>query len=402
MIPLEDVLESLGLSRAEPGIGLLRALFSRFNARVPFETASKIVRDEMVAEASAKPRDPETFWREHEELGTGGTCFARVAAFAAVLEALGFSARKILGRVAEDFDHAALIVDLPERGWLCDVGFPLPALLPATAGETDTALGLLKVSESAEGFGVDLGGVPEGPRHVELFRAEVSESEFVGHWRRTFRAGAHFLGAVYMRRELEGRVLSFSRGQVRVDDLHSRLEVPLAASRPAHLSELFGIDASLLCRAFDRVGDPDPELREARLTAYLEVDADPERAFAAIAHSSGYRRLLEGVAEVSAAETIPDGWVVRLSPPEAGPGDDRGLEETVLTDAASHRLRVERRSGQARSESFFQAEERGGRSYLKRGVLLEGPREDLLRNDSLRGRLAGSLAVDLLAWARLL
>ncbi len=34
-----------------------------------------------------------------------------------------------------------------------------------------------------------------------------------------------------------------------------------------------------------------------------------------------------------------------------------------------------------------------------RGARLSGPREDLLRNDSLRGRLAGTLAVDLLAWS---
>jgi N-acetyltransferase len=403
MIPLLEVLESLDLSRAEPGIGLLRALFSRFNARIPFETASKIVRDESVAETREKPRAPEVFWREHLESGAGGTCFARVAAFAALLEALGFSARKILGRVAEDFDHAALIVDLPGRSWLCDVGFPLPALLPAAAGEMETPLGLLRVSLSAGSLGVDLGGVPEGPRRVELFLAEVSEAEFAGHWRRTFRSGAHFLGAVYMRRELEGRVLSFSRGEVRVDDLHSRLTVPLAASRPARLAELFGVDAGLLARAFDRTGDPNPEVPDARLTAYLEVDTEPERAFAAIASPAGYRRLLEGVAEVSAPEMISDGWVLRLTPPEIGPaGEEGGLQETVVPDAPLQLLIVERRSGSTRSQSFFQAEERGGRSYLKRGMRLQGSREDLLRNDSLRGRLAGSLAVDLLAWARIL
>lgn len=403
MIPLLDVLESLDLSRAEPGIGSLRALFCRFNARVPFETASKIVRDESVAETREKPRGPEVFWREHLELGAGGTCFARVAAFGALLEALGYSARKILGRVAEDFDHAALIVDLPERSWLCDVGFPLPALLPVAAGETETPLGLLRVSDSPGSLHVDLGGVPEGPRWVELFLAEVSEAEFLGHWRRTFRSGAHFLGAVYLRRELEGRVLSFSRGEVRVDDLHSRLQLPLAASRPARLAELFGIDAELLARAFDRAGDPDPEIPYARLTAYLDVDAEPERAFSAIANPDGYRRLLEGVAEVSAPEVISDGWVLRLAPPETGPeGEEGGLQERVVPDAPLRLLKIERRSGSTRSESFFQAEERGGRSYLKRGVRLQGSREDLLRNDSLRGRLAGSLAVDLLAWARIL
>jgi hypothetical protein len=37
-----------------------------------------------------------------------------------------------------------------------------------------------------------------------------------------------------------------------------------------------------------------------------------------------------------------------------------------------------------------------------REATLSGRRQDLLRNDSLRGRLAGALAVDLLAWARML
>ena len=45
---------------------------------------------------------------------------------------------------------------------------------------------------------------------------------------------------------------------------------------------------------------------------------------------------------------------------------------------------------------------RGEKTYLTREAELTGRREDLLRNDSLRGRLAGSLAVDLLAWARML
>jgi hypothetical protein len=46
--------------------------------------------------------------------------------------------------------------------------------------------------------------------------------------------------------------------------------------------------------------------------------------------------------------------------------------------------------------------ERNGNTYLLREATLSGPREDLLRNDSQRGRLAASLAVDLLAWARML
>ena len=169
MTTVEDALDALDLARAEPGTGLLEALFARFVARVPFESASKIVRDRDVADPQEKPRRPEIFWREHVELGAGGTCFARVAAFRWVLDALGFASRPILGRVVEDFDHAALLVASGGRDWICDVGFPLPALLPASAGETETALAPVSVSPTERGFGVDLGGVPEGPRRIELF-----------------------------------------------------------------------------------------------------------------------------------------------------------------------------------------------------------------------------------------
>ncbi|MGH9367421.1 MAG: arylamine N-acetyltransferase [Thermoanaerobaculia bacterium] len=401
-LPVEDILQALDLSRAEPGLGLLQALFSRFNARVPFETASKIERDAAVSDPESKPRRPELFWREHLERGTGGTCFARVAAFEALLRALGYRTRKILGRVSNDFDHAALIVEGSGRSWLCDVGFPLPALLPSEAGELDTPLGCVRISPMARGLHVDLGGIPEGPRRVELFLEAVPEEEFDRLWRETFRTGSKFLSAVSLRRQLENRVISFARGQVRVDDLHSRLTVPLPDERARRLSELFEVEAELLARAFARVGDPEPESREATLTAYLEVACDPSAAFAAIATPSGYRRLLEGVGRVLPEEATSDGFLLRLEPPEAGPGEAGMLEDRVVPDLPARRLEVVRSSGRARSETFLQAQERDGKSYLLRGVRLSGPREDLLRNDSLRGRLAGSLAVDLLAWARLL
>ena len=54
MIPVDEILEALDLSRAQPGSGFLEAIFVRFNDRVPFENASKIVRDAEVAEEPAK------------------------------------------------------------------------------------------------------------------------------------------------------------------------------------------------------------------------------------------------------------------------------------------------------------------------------------------------------------
>ncbi len=403
-LPVGDILEALDLSRAEPGIGFLGALFSRFNERVLFETASKIVRDAEVEDPLAKPRWPNVFWSDHLERGTGGTCFARVAAFDALLSRLGFETRKVLGRVSADFDHAVLLVDRTGEDWICDVGFPLPALVPAAEGEVETGLGSLRVRPTARGWRVELsGGVPDGPRELEVFSGPVAEEAFAESWRKTYRRDARFLTGVRLRRQSESRVLSFSRGEVRVDDLHSRLRVPLTGVRAALLAGLFGVDEDLLNRAFRLAGDPDPESRAVSLAAYLEVAAPPAEAFSAIADRAGYRRLLAGVADVAREEEIETGWRLSLAAPGTPGGSaEARLVEEVKPDASRLWLAVRRLSPAGVGESSYRAETHGARTYLVREVVLSGPREDLLRNDSLRGRLAGTLAGDLLAWARML
>jgi arylamine N-acetyltransferase len=404
MLPTDEILEALDLSRAEPGLGFLQALFQRFVARVPFESASKILRNVDVADAAEKPRWPEIFWSEHLELRAGGTCFARVAAFHALLSELGFACRKVFGSVERDRDHAALLVVHGGRLWICDVGFPLPALLPAAEGNVETPLGELSVARTARGFRVDfLSGVPEGPRAVEIFEAEASEEAFRQQWRGTFHPGSRFLSGVALRRQEAGRILSFSRGEVRVDDRHSRLAIPIAAPRAQRLADLFQIDRSLLERAFDLVGEPEPPHSVSRLTAYLETTIAPAAAYAAVASPEGYRRLLEGVALVADEEPTEAGWRVTLAAPAQEGAPDATLSEEIVLDRERLALAIRRQSGGgAAFESEFRVEERSGRSYLIREALFGTAREELLRNDSLRGRLAGTLAVDLLAWARLI
>ncbi|MCA1583015.1 MAG: arylamine N-acetyltransferase [Acidobacteria bacterium] len=396
------MLEDLEVSRANPGAGYLQRLFFRFNERVPFESASKIVRDHRVSDRQNKPRRPDVFWRERLESGTGGTCFARVAAFDALISGLGFATRRLLGRVLADYDHAGLLVSVGGEDFLCDVGFPLPGLLPAREGRTETALATAAVSPTPRGWSVELeGGVPEGPRSLELFDAEVCEEEFAARWERTFRPESKFLREVVLRRSLENRVVSFAGGEARVDDLHSRTRIPLPAPRAAAVSELFGVDASVLEESFARAGDPEPEGPDARIEVFLEAPVGAEASFHAIASPGGYARLHEGVAGVACEATGPRSWKALLSlpsePDRPAPAADP-LEERVSADDAFRTLSVQRGT----QRSSWDVEERLGRVWLIRRLILNGPRPDLLRNDSLRGRLAGTLALDLLAWARLL
>ena len=400
-LPTDELLEALELPRSEPGIGYLQALFARFNERVPFESASKIVRNAAVANPDEKPRWPAIFWSGYLESGAGGTCFARVAAFEALLVELKFASRFALGRVRSDFDHSALRVSLEGREWIADVGFPLLVLLPDAGEEIETPRGPLRVTPIARGIRVEiLGGPPEGPGELKIFSAPVTEAEFLARWRKTFRPDSKFLNTVWLRREKDGRAVSFAAGEIRVDDLHSRTRIPLAAPRAPALEEQFGVDRELLDRAFAIAGDPEPELPCAQVSVYLETAGSPRAAFDAIASAEGYRGLMEGVARVAGEEPAGKGWRLRLLPPATGAVEPAGgeIEEEITPDAESLALRV-RRGGR---DSFYEAIDRGGKTFLVRRLALDGPRPDLLRNDSLRGRFAGSLAVDLLAWARLL
>ena len=401
----DEILEALDLSRARPGSGFLEALFIRFNDRVPFENASKIVRNAEVADEASKPRVPEVFWADHLARGSGGTCYARVAAFDALLTGLGFRARRTLGQVRNPGDHAALFVETPGGETIADVGFPLPALLPAAAGFVETAQAGLRIEAVPDGFQVDYeGGVPEGPRTVRIGASTAEPERFLELWRKTFRKDAPFLQEVAMRRDLGNRAVSFARGEVRVDDRHSRLRVPLAAPRATALAPLFGIDEDLLVRAFEIAGDPAPVSRNAVLTAYLETAGTPEEAYGAIASPEGYRRLLQGVAEMGDFAATPSGFRMTLSPgpPDSAAPEATRLQEEVSLDPAARRVSVVRRGNAFEQRSAYRAQTREGRTWIMREAELSGARDDLLRNDSLRGRLAAGLAVDLLAWGRML
>ena len=230
---------------------------------------------------------------------------------------------------------------------------------------------------------------------LEIFRAPVGEEEFLARWRETFDAGSKFLREVSLRRLEPSRTVAFSRGEVLVDDLHSRARIPLLRDRPRRLAEIFAVDEGALARALSIAGDPEPEISHARIAAYLAVDATPDNAFAAIATPDGYRRLMEGVADVSG-----EGWNFRFSPPGT---TGAGFQERVAPNSSGRALEVTRHYADGRTAPFsLRVDARDGETWLVREAVLSGPREDLLSNDSARGRLAGALAADLLGWAVML
>ena len=159
------------------------------------------------------------------------------------------------------------------------------------------------------------------------------------------------------------------------------------------------MDAGVLAEAFALAGDPEPAAAAASLSAHLETAATPSDAFEAVATPEGYRALAEGVARVTGEESTPKGFRLRLAPPDGAP-PEQGFEEEVVVDRPARRLAIARRGADSVLKSSYRVESREGGTWLVREAAFDSPREDLLRNDALRGRMASALAVDLLAWAR--
>ncbi len=395
MIPVDDCLAALGVRAQPPGERFLEELFAAFNAKVPFESASRIVRRHRAREADPAALMPGAgeFWADYLESGSGGTCFARVEAFAALAGALGFAARRILGAVEKAGDHAALLVEVDGRTRLADVGFPLPGVLPIEEHEGILPLAHYRWERcGAEGRFVFLSG-PRGGQAIRFDLTEAPAPLFRERWRASGEGATRFLENVVLLRQEGHRSARFFRGTVCLDDAHTRTRIPLRDDRARKLSEIFEISEETLRDAFAAVGDPEPESPAARVEAFRLTPRAGE-LFELVATPEGYRRFLRGVGEARVTASGPDRFRVAL----AGP-DGAELIEEVSVDRARGVLAARRSAGLARTG--FRLETSRPLPRLVRYAELPDPREEFLRNDLGRGRLAGLLAMDLLALARL-
>ena len=135
---VDDILRFLGVrSGRQPDLALLDDLVAAYVRRVPWESASRIVKKARVLEQTgsangqACARWPAEFWSSAIGRGTGGTCFESNYAFMALLDALGFLGYLTVNNMEPTVGcHAAISVTLDGRRWLADVGLPLYVPLP--------------------------------------------------------------------------------------------------------------------------------------------------------------------------------------------------------------------------------------------------------------------------------
>ncbi len=124
-LDLDAYLMRLGYSSAPPPtLETLRELQQRHSAEFPFETMSTMLRDPV-------PIDPAAVQNKLLRQGRGGYCFELNQLFLLLLQALGFEARGLTGRVVmggpEDAHtartHMLVLVTLEGVRYIADVGF---------------------------------------------------------------------------------------------------------------------------------------------------------------------------------------------------------------------------------------------------------------------------------------
>lgn len=116
---VDAYLALLGVARAHPGLDFLEQLHQAHVRAIPFANVDVLL-------GHHPGVAPATVQRQLVDLGRGGYCFEHAQLFAAVLEDLGFSVRRQLGRVHSPHSprtHMTVAVRLDGAWFLTDPGF---------------------------------------------------------------------------------------------------------------------------------------------------------------------------------------------------------------------------------------------------------------------------------------
>jgi hypothetical protein len=217
------ILSFLEVEIEEPSFDYLRRLLIAYRDRVPYETATRLLRFRDIEEPEDRVRYPDEFWREKMALGAGGSCSDSTYAFKKLLDALGFSCSMAInseGKVRRDADgnvvdfpryrsHCSLIASFGADRFVADpccgnyVKVPLPLDDPGrveVAGETDEGCPyryLVEPLGEAEGetfyelhnTGPGGGEYPHGSQMYIFRDRDFSDEEFEEHMRHGYREG---------------------------------------------------------------------------------------------------------------------------------------------------------------------------------------------------------------------
>jgi hypothetical protein len=238
----------------------LNQLIQAYTRRVPWESASRIVRKADIAELEARPRDPVAFWEQAIGQGTGGTCFESNLAFSSLLRTQGYETYLTINDMGEQRGcHTAIIVMLAGR-YLVDVGMPLYATLPIQANEItriETAYQHYTVRPMAERrYSIERAPHPK-PVCYTLIDEPVAEADYMAATTADYDENGLFLDRVVIARIVGGLEWRFNSAEppyhLQMFQHGQRYDTPIVGEPCKVIGEHFGIDTEIVRRALELV-----------------------------------------------------------------------------------------------------------------------------------------------------
>lgn len=259
------VLDFLGVTFHVADGDTLDRLIGAYARRVPWESASRIVRRADVRDTADCPRWPAHFWSEAMSLGTGGTCFESNYAFFALLRALGYDGYLTINDMGELCGcHTALVVTLDGENRLADVGIPLYTTLrvdPAHPVVRDSPFQRYTLRPLTPDRYEVLRAPHPRPIVYTLIDEPVDEADYCVATTADYGPNGQFLDRVILNKVVDGQIWRFASSDMpwhMETFVHATREDVAIEGDPAQaLSARFGLDAALLRRALALVSRPE-------------------------------------------------------------------------------------------------------------------------------------------------
>jgi len=252
------ILAHLGLERRHADLNFLNALTAAYARKVPWETASRIVRRAVTYNVEECPRWPDLFWNDAIQLGTGGTCFESNYAFFAVLRALGFDGYLTINNMSQTVGcHTAIVIYLDNQPHIVDTGLPIHAALPfmrQASTETQTALATYRVHPVGDNL-YDVVRLPHPkPVAYTLVDAPVSDAVYRMATIRDYGHSGLFLDRLIISKIVSEQQCRFASSTVpyHLEYFHNgvREDVPMTNDPTNELHAQFNINVDILSAAF--------------------------------------------------------------------------------------------------------------------------------------------------------
>jgi hypothetical protein len=241
-----------------PGLRALNRLISAYTQKIPWESASRIVRCAEIDQIAQRPREPEAFWQDAMTSGCGGTCFESNFAFFALLTALGYRGYLTVNDMGEQRGcHSAIVLDVQGSKRLVDVGIPLLAALPVDPRRTTRRPSLLHTysvhPDGPDRYQIQRTHHPH-PNIYTLLDTPLSEAAYRRVVEQDYGPQGLFLNRVVLVKRIGGRLWRFNSAELPYH-LESfgpsdHQELPLPPGQVVErLAQTFAIDPAILEKA---------------------------------------------------------------------------------------------------------------------------------------------------------